>query len=77
MDGTVDEVGQVLKSMHKQGKGIIGMKVLGGGQLTNQVDECLEFHLAQDFIDCFTIGQENAKEHLDLLQRIPDASVRG
>ena len=77
MDGEVDEVAAVLKSMHKQGKGIIGMKVFGGGKLRDRVDECLEFHLAQDFIDCFTIGQENATEHLDLLKRIPAASVRG
>ena len=77
MDGEVHEVATVLKSMHKQGKGIIGMKVFGGGKLRDRVDECLEFHLAQDFIDCFTIGQENATEHLDLLKRIPAASVRG
>ena len=77
MDADVPTVTKVLKEMKEKGKGIIGMKVLGAGQLTNRVDECLQFHLSHDFIDCFTIGQENATEHDDLLKRIPEASVRG
>lgn len=77
MDADVPTVTKVLKEMKEKGKGIIGMKVLGAGQLTNRVDECLQFHLAHEFIDCFTIGQESATEHDDLLKRIPEASVRG
>jgi aryl-alcohol dehydrogenase-like predicted oxidoreductase len=77
MDGKVDEVVPVLKKMKSQGKGIIGMKIFGAGQLTNKVDECLQYALAQDFIDCFTIGQEDFTETTDLIRRIPDASVRG
>ena len=53
------------------------MKVLVAGRLTDKVDECLEYHLASEFIDCLTIGQESAEEHDDLLKRIPEASVRG
>ena len=77
MDGTVAEVMPVLQQMKEDGKGIVGMKILGAGKLTDRVDECLEYALAQEFIDCFTIGQENADQHLDLLKRIPAASVRG
>lgn len=77
MDADVETVAAVLKKMKRQGKGIIGMKVLGGGRLTDQVDRCLQFQLAQEFIDCFTIGQESAPQHVDLLRRIPLASVRG
>lgn len=77
MDGTVDEVVPVLKKMKSQGKGMIGMKILGAGQLTDKIDECLQYALGQDFIDCFTIGQEGFHETKDLLKRIPEASVRG
>lgn len=63
--------------MKAKGKGIIGMKVLGAGSLSDRVDECLQYQLAQDFIDSFTIGQENVKEFDDLLKRIPLASMRG
>ncbi|MEJ2054222.1 MAG: hypothetical protein P8X42_09905, partial [Calditrichaceae bacterium] len=62
--------------MKNQGKGIIGMKVLGAGNLTNRIDECLQYQLAHDFIDSFTIGQEGAAEFDDLVKRIPKASVR-
>lgn len=77
MDGAVNEVVPVLKKMKSQGKGIIGMKIIGAGQLRDKVDECLQYALAQDFIDCFTIGQEGFDETKDLLSRIPTASVRG
>ena len=63
--------------MKARGAGIIGMKVLGAGRLTDRVDKCLQFALAQEFIDCFTIGQESAKQFHDLVKRIPAASTRG
>jgi aryl-alcohol dehydrogenase-like predicted oxidoreductase len=77
MDGSVNEVVPVLKQMKAQGKAIIGMKIFGAGELTDKVDECLQYALAQNFIDCFTIGQEAFDETKDLLKRIPEASVRG
>ncbi len=77
MDGAVNEVVPVLKEMKAKGKAIIGMKIFGAGELTDKVDECLQYALAQDFIDCFTIGQEGLYETKDLIKRIPEASVRG
>ena len=75
MDADVPTVEKVLKGMHMQGKGIIGMKIFGGGRLRNQADECLKYVLSQNFVDAFTIGQENLSEMNDLLKRIPAASV--
>ena len=77
MDADPATVAEVIKKMKKQGKGIIGMKVLGAGQLADKVDECLQYQLAHDFIDSFTIGQESKTQFDDLLKRIPPASVRG
>jgi len=53
------------------------MKILGAGKLRNKVDESLQFALAQDCVDCFTIGAEGRDELEDLMRKIPAASVRG
>jgi len=75
MDAEVPTVVKVLQKMHKDGKGIIGMKIFGGGRLRTQVDKCLQYVLDLDFVDAFTIGQENQREMQDLLKRIPEASI--
>ena len=56
MDAPPDVVRPVLQQMKAKGKGIIGMKVFGAGRLRDKADECLQHELAQDFIDCLTIG---------------------
>lgn len=77
MDSDPATVLGVLKEMKVQGKGIIGMKILGAGKLRSKPDEALQFALAQDVVDCFTIGAENRTELEDLIRRIPAASTRG
>ena len=77
MDSDVANVRNVLLDMKAKGKGIIGMKVFGAGRLSNRVDECLQFQLGSECIDCFTIGQESVEQFQDLQKRIPAASVRG
>jgi aryl-alcohol dehydrogenase-like predicted oxidoreductase len=76
MDADPQTVIGVLREMKSKGKGIIGMKILGEGDLRNKVDEALQFALAQDVLDCFTIGTENRGELEGLLAKIPAASVR-
>jgi aryl-alcohol dehydrogenase-like predicted oxidoreductase len=77
MDAEVPVVVDVLKDMKKKGKSIIGMKLFGAGELTDKLDECLQYTLGQDFVDCFTIGQEDRSQMEDLMSRIPAASTRG
>lgn len=77
MDGNPEDVVPVLRTMKQAGKGVIGMKILGEGKLRDRVDEALQFALAQDVLDAFTIGAESQQELRDLLERIPTASVRG
>ncbi len=76
MDADPATVISVLKDMKAKGKGVIGMKILGQGGMRNKVDEALQYALAQDVLDCFTIGCESRSEMEDLLKRIPAASVR-
>lgn len=77
MDDKVPVVANVLKKMKEQGKGVMGMKILGAGQLSNKVNEALQYALAQDYLDCFTIGSESIDQFKDLTKKIPAASVRG
>jgi len=77
MDASPAEVLPVLRQMKAAGKGIIGMKILGAGALRRRADECLQYALAHDVIDCFTIGHESIAELNDTIRRIPAASRRG
>lgn len=77
MDADPQTVIGVLRQMKAAGKGVIGMKILGAGRLRNKVDESLQFALSLDCVDCFTIGAESRTELLDLVKKIPAASVRG
>ncbi len=77
MDAPPEQVLPVLKEMKAAGKGIIGMKIFGAGKLRGRTDECLQWALAQDVVDCFTIGAESIAEMQDLVKKIPAASTRG
>jgi aryl-alcohol dehydrogenase-like predicted oxidoreductase len=77
MDADPATVISVLKKMKANGKGVVGMKILGQGDLRSKPDEALQFALAQDCLDCMTIGSENRAEMEDLLHKIPAASTRG
>jgi predicted aldo/keto reductase-like oxidoreductase len=77
MDADPATVYGVLKEMKALGKGVIGMKILGAGKLRNKVDESLQYALAHEVLDCFTIGSESREQMEDLVRKIPAASVRG
>jgi aryl-alcohol dehydrogenase-like predicted oxidoreductase len=77
MDADPKIVLGVLGDMKAAGKGIIGMKIFGAGRLRHRTDECLQFALAQNVVDCFTIGSESLDEFKQLTTKIPAASTRG
>jgi aryl-alcohol dehydrogenase-like predicted oxidoreductase len=77
MDADPQTIISLLRETRAAGKGVVGMKILGQGGLRTKSAEALQFALAQDCLDCFTIGAENRAEMEDLLKKIPDASVRG
>jgi 1-deoxyxylulose-5-phosphate synthase len=76
MDAEVPAVVKVVQQMHGNGKGIIGMKIFGAGELCDRIDECLKYVLGLDCVDAFTIGQESQNEMRDLLRRIPLVSAQ-
>jgi len=73
MDAPPDTVISVLREMRKAGKGIIGMKILGQGDLRNRQDEALKYALSLGVLDAFTIGAESKAEQQDLVRRIAAA----
>jgi 1-deoxyxylulose-5-phosphate synthase len=70
MDSDPETVIGVIREMRAAGKGIIGMKILGQGELGNRRDEALKFALSLGVLDAFTIGAENRAEQEDLIRRI-------
>ena len=73
MDSDPSTVVSVIKEMRAAGKGIVGMKILGQGDLRNRQDEALRFALSLDLLDAFTIGAESQSEQEDLIRRIAAA----
>lgn len=73
MDASPQEVIPVLKDMKAQGKGIIGMKILGQGDLRNRVDDAIRYALSLGVLDAFTIGAESKQEQQDLITKIAAA----
>jgi hypothetical protein len=75
MDSTnVSEVVAVLRESKANGKGVLGMKILGEGRLKDQINTTLNFVMGLDCLDAFTIGAANRVELSDLIKRVPAAS---
>jgi aryl-alcohol dehydrogenase-like predicted oxidoreductase len=70
MDADPKTVVGVIKEMKAAGKGIIGMKILGQGDMRNRQDEALKYALSLGLLDAFTIGAESRAEQNDLVRRI-------
>jgi aryl-alcohol dehydrogenase-like predicted oxidoreductase len=73
MDANPDTVISVLKGMKEQGKGVIGMKILGQGDLRDKPGEAIRFALGSGVLDAFTIGAETQAEQNNLVQHIAAA----
>jgi len=73
MDADPQTVIGVIKEMRAQGKGIIGMKILGQGAMRTRQDEAIRFALGSGVLDAFTIGAESEGEQADLIRRVAAA----
>jgi aryl-alcohol dehydrogenase-like predicted oxidoreductase len=73
MDAAPDTVVSVMREMRANGHAIVGMKILGQGELRNRQDEALRYALSLDLLDAFTIGAESKSEQEDLIGRIARA----
>jgi aryl-alcohol dehydrogenase-like predicted oxidoreductase len=70
MDADPETVKATLAQGRANGKGIIGMKILGQGDMRTRQDEALKYALSLGILDAFTIGAESPAEQDDLRRRI-------
>src|SRR5436190_125432 len=73
MDAPPEEVIPVLERMHRAGKGVYGMKVMGAGQLGHDAERAMQYALSLDCLDAIVIGMEGEEQidgNLDLLRRL-------
>lgn len=74
MDASPETVIPVIREMRAAGKGIVGMKILGAGDLRHKQDEAIRYALGLGVLDAFTIGAESINEQTDLVKRISAAA---
>ncbi len=73
MDADPTTVVGVLREMKASGKAVVGMKILGQGDLRHRQDEAIKYALSLGLLDAFTVGAESKTEQEDLIRRIAAA----
>lgn len=61
-DGTRLQMEQAIKKAYKAGKGLYAMKILGGGNLIDKAEECMDYILNFDYIHSAAIGMRTSEE---------------
>jgi predicted aldo/keto reductase-like oxidoreductase len=77
MDGSPAEVIPCLRGMHDQGKGVLGMKILGEGtfKTAEQQLASLKFVLGLGCVDAFVIGFESP-EQIDQILKLTETAIK-
>lgn len=68
----------VIEKLHKSGKGVIGMKIVGGGKFNNdpvKIDESLKYVLKLGTVDMLIIGFEKQEQIDDYITRMRKISL--
>jgi 1-deoxyxylulose-5-phosphate synthase len=75
MDGTPDEVVPSLEAMHRKGKGVIGMKILGEGTFKSVEQQLasLRYVLGLGYVDAMVIGFEAPEQIDQIMSRVETA----
>jgi predicted aldo/keto reductase-like oxidoreductase len=78
MDGSPEEVVPCLRAMHQQGKGVLGMKILGEGTFKTPEEQLasLKFVIGLGCVDAFVIGFESP-EQIDQILRLAETAIKG
>jgi aryl-alcohol dehydrogenase-like predicted oxidoreductase len=70
--GNVPEVVGYVKKVHKEGLGVISMKLVGEGQFTNRADRqaAMRFALRHAGVDAVTVGYKNKAEIDEAIENV-------
>jgi aryl-alcohol dehydrogenase-like predicted oxidoreductase len=72
MDGTPDEIREILARAQANGKGVIAMKVFGEGEhiKDEEREQSIKFALTRGNISCMTLGMESELQIDDAVERV-------
>jgi predicted aldo/keto reductase-like oxidoreductase len=73
MDDAVEKVEPVVKQLHRNGKGVIAMKIIGEGEFSNsdeQRDNSFRYALQLGAVDVLNIGMDKTDDIIDTENRI-------
>ncbi|MDR3308645.1 MAG: aldo/keto reductase [Tannerella sp.] len=72
MDGTPDEIKEILGRAKANGKGLIGMKIFGEGKNVSDAEreQSIRFALTEANIHCMTLGLESVEQMDDAIKRV-------
>ncbi|HKI90417.1 MAG TPA: aldo/keto reductase [Draconibacterium sp.] len=72
MDGAPDEIMPILQKARDNGKGVLGMKIFGCGQLVDEQEreKSLNYVLKSNNVHAMTIGFDSAEQVDDAVERI-------
>jgi hypothetical protein len=71
------QVTPVIEKLHKEGKGIIGMKLIGAGKYKNEpekIDESLKYVLALGTVDLIIVGFELPEQIDNYIARVQSSA---
>ena len=77
MDAPVEKVAPVVRKLHKAGKGVVGMKLIGEGSFRNsdeQRDNSVSYVLGLGCVDAMVVGFEKIEEVDDFAARVRKVS---
>ena len=70
MDGSPEQITEVLRETKANGKAVIGMKIFGEGELREQKENCIRFAQELGVLDAMTIGFEQPEQIDEVLRLI-------
>jgi hypothetical protein len=72
MDGPPEAVVPLLREAHAAGKGVAGMKILGGGYIIAGREDSLRFAVELGCLDSLIIGFESPEEIDDIFGKVQE-----
>jgi predicted aldo/keto reductase-like oxidoreductase len=72
MDGTPDEISEIIAAARKNGKGVIGMKIFGEGKHVKdeEREQSISYALNKAKVNCLTLGLESIAQMDDAIERV-------
>ncbi|MDR2146312.1 MAG: aldo/keto reductase [Tannerella sp.] len=72
MDGTPDEIREILTTAMKNGKGVIGMKIFGEGRNVrdDEREQSIRYAINTVKVSCLTLGMESVEQIDDAIKRV-------